>query len=62
MTKADKILFEDLVRRISNKWVPNINAKDKEEWDIFYKYVFKLNPGSEVMMKYDGTLFDLMKG
>lgn len=62
MTKQEKQLFEDLVRRIGSRWCPFDNYDVEEEWQDFYRTVFRLNPGSEVLMRYEGSLFDLVRG
>jgi hypothetical protein len=59
MTKIEKQIFEDLVRQISSKWCPFDNYDVEEEWQEFYRKVFRINSASEVLMKYEGTLFDL---
>jgi hypothetical protein len=62
MTKTEKRVFEALVRQISSKWCPFDNYDVEEEWHEFYNKVFYLNPESEVLMKYEGTLFDYVRG
>lgn len=62
MTKQERELFEDLVRRIRSRWCPFDNYDPEEEWQDFYRLVFRLNPGSEVMMQYAGSLYDLAMG
>jgi len=59
MTKQEKQLFEALVIQVSSKWRPALLHNPQEEWQEFYNLVFRLNPESEVLMKYPGTLFDL---
>ena len=57
MTKSEKATFEELARLVANK-AQFVHPVPEEE---FYRLVFKLNPGSEVMMRYEGSLFDLAK-
>ena len=59
MTRQEKQLFEALVTQVACKWCPFDNYDVEEEWQEFYNLVFRLNPESEVLMKYPGTLFDL---
>jgi len=63
MTKTEKQLFESLVTRVSNKWSPFLVQPEeyKDEWQEFYNLVFRLYPESEVLMKYEGTLFDMAR-
>ena len=55
MTKQEKQLFEELVRLVNNRYF----AGDQEDVEKFLRLVFRLNPESEVLMRYEGTLFDL---
>jgi len=58
MTKTEKQLFEQLARLVANRFLAVSNEDDRE----FYHLVFRLNPQSEVMMRYEGTLYDLARG
>jgi len=62
MTKQERQAFEDLVRMVATRWCPYDNYDVDEEWEEFYRIVFRLNPGSEVMMRYEGSLYDLCMG
>jgi len=61
MTKTEKQIFESLVLQVSNKWFPYGNYDEQEEWQEFYNKVFRLYPESEVLMKYEGSLFDMAR-
>ena len=62
MTKRETELLEELARMIRSRWCPFDNYDVEEEWERFFRLVFKLNPASEVMMQYHGSLFDLATG
>ena len=62
MTKQEKQVFDALVRQVANRWCPFDNYDTEEEWDEFYKKVFRLDPDCDVLMRYECSLFDLARG
>ena len=58
MTKTEKQVFEALVRHV-NQHALFCNGEDEEN---FLRMVFYLNPESEVLMRYENTLFELARG
>ena len=55
MTKAEKQTFEELVRLVNSRFM----ACNNEDDERFLRLVFMINPESEVLMRYENTLFDL---
>ena len=58
MTKKEKATLEELARLVNSRFM-SVNGDDQQR---FYELVFRLNPESEVLMRYEGSLFDLLKG
>jgi len=58
MTKQEKQVFEALAQHVNNRAL-FYNHEDEEN---FLRMVFFLNPESEVLMRYEKTLFELARG